>query len=189
MITRLRPAHTPERLAQIYAEPHDHRRWGHGHYLRVEEMKAHARAVTGIKSVVDLSCGNGEVARSLGFPDDKTILGDFAPGYPICGPVEATIQQVPRAGVKTRLMISGETLEHLDDPAAVLAAFRKKAGRLVLSTPIDNFGDSNAEHYWAWDQAGVEELMSGAGWTVDRFTDVDSREFGEPYRYGIWTAH
>jgi hypothetical protein len=58
----------------------------------------------------------------------------------------------------------------------------------VLSTPLECWEDSNAEHLWAWDQHGVELMLLQADWAVRAFTSVDSREYGEPYLYGIWVA-
>jgi hypothetical protein len=68
------------------------------------------------------------------------------------------------------VFVISETVEHRDDPDA---------------TPIEAWNDANVEHVWAWDRDGVEEMMTGAGWTPQRFKTVDSREYGEPYCYGI----
>jgi hypothetical protein len=61
-------------------------------------------------------------------------------------------------------------------------------GSLVLSTPLDCWDDDNTEHLWAWDRPGVEMLLADCGWSLDYFIDVDSRAWGETYRYGIWVA-
>jgi hypothetical protein len=81
-----------------------------------------------------------------------------------------------------------ETLEHLDDPRSVLGHIRGRVGSLVLSTPLDCWDDDNTEHLWAWDRPGVEMLLADCGWSFDYFIDVDSRAWGETYRYGIWVA-
>ena len=47
---------------------------------------------------------------------------------------------------------------------------------------------ANGEHLWAWDREGVEDLLKRTGWQPVAFTSVDSREYGEPYLYGIWVA-
>jgi len=112
------------------------------------------------------------------------ILGDYAPGYEYTGKLETNLQVIPDVDA----YILSETLEHVDDPAYVLSLIREKSDYLVLSTPLECWGDTNSEHYWAWDRQGVEGLMVEAGWTVKAFDSVDSRTYGEPYLYGIWVA-
>lgn len=187
-VERLRPLPTPEQLAAMYATPHDHRLYGRGHDERVEATIALAlhhidqddRLIVG-----DLSCGNGEIARRIctGAPAGLQ-LGDFAAGYEYQGPIEQTIEDLPLVDV----FVLSETIEHLDDPLDVLLAIRRKTKYLLLSTPLECWNDSNGEHVWAWDREGVEQLAASAGFADDAFTSVDSREYGEPYLYGIWVA-
>lgn len=187
MIQRLRPAWNADELAKIYDEPHDHNRYGHGHHLRVEATKVLAKWVRDASqssSVADLSCGNGEIATSLGFGPRLTILGDYAPGYGITGPLEETLRRINDVDI----YICSETLEHLDDPTAALFQMRDASEHLVLSTPINAWGDENGEHYYAWDREGVESLLVGAGWEPVMFMTVDSTVLGEPYEYGLWAC-
>lgn len=182
MITRLRLAHTPEALQEIYSKPHDHRRFGRGHGERVDKM-IEMMAGTKWTSAADLSCGNGAVLNSVDAP--LKYYGDFAPGYDITGPIENTVLQVP----PVELFIMGETLEHLDDPLLVLQRVAQRTDWLLLSTPIENWNDSNAEHYWSWDQQGVEDLISKSteeDVLISDFSKVDTRVYGEPYCYGVW---
>jgi hypothetical protein len=180
---RLRPAYSPERLAEVYATPHDHCGWS-DHRLRVAATIEVARWLAeedeGVRSAADLSCGDGAVLRGLKVEDRH--FGDLAPGYPHTGPVEETIQQIPPVD----LFVSAETVEHLDDPDAVLKAVRGRTRLLVLSTPVDAFDDDNAEHYWAWSRTGVEDMLFAAGFEVAVFTAVDFRPMGLPYCFGIW---
>lgn len=195
MIRRLRPAPTTEQLAAMYPVPHDHRLYGRGHHERVEATIALAK--TSIdepflpRSIGDLSCGNGEIARRLARPGDELYLGDLAmlpaeldAAGTYCGPIEETLSSIPWVDT----FVCSETLEHLDDPLAVLGRIRAKASALVLSTPLECWEDTNNEHLWAWDREGVETSMRASGWTPEAFTSVDSREYGEPYLYGIWVA-
>lgn len=184
MIRRLRPAHSPERLAEIYATPHDHRKWV-DHHLRVDLTIALARwlARAGVRSAADLSCGNGAIIDALDAPN--RYRGDFAPGYPIVGPLEETLHQIPTVD----LYICSETLEHVDDPAAVLKLIRSKARSLVLSTPVEAWNDPNEEHYWAWDRAGVEELLAAAGFEVAAYATADFRHINPHfYCFGMWAV-
>lgn len=184
MIERVRPQWSDEELARIYATPHNHLIYGRGHGERVAATVALARKHLPPQtvSIADLSCGNAFIANSLACP--TTILGDFAPGYEYTGKLETNLGLIPNVDA----YILSETLEHVDDPDLVLALIRDKAAHLILSTPLEAWGDTNAEHYWAWDRVGVEGLMHNAGWTPKAFDYVDSRTYGEPYLYGIWIA-
>lgn len=183
MRKRLRSAHTPEVLAQIYATPHDHRRW-HDHNLRVAATIQVGRflAGDGAGSAADLSCGNGSILKAM--PAQRKVYGDFAPGYPVTGPIEETIEQL----APVNLFINCETLEHLDDPGAALKQIRAKTRMLLLSTPVGAWNDDNLEHYHAWDREGVEELLTEAGFEVVVYASVDFTPAGLPYEFGIWGA-
>jgi len=182
-VHRLRPAHSAAKLAELYPEPHDHRRYGDGHHLRVKMTREIVRWMVSkweLHSGADLSCGNGAILDGVGLV--RTTLGDLAPGYDIEGPIEQTIEQIEPVDI----FVCSETLEHLDDPPAVLAQIRQCTGRLVLTTPIDAWSDTNSEHYWAWDRRGVSGLLRDAGFDPIVFASLDTRPFGEPYHYGIW---
>jgi 2-polyprenyl-3-methyl-5-hydroxy-6-metoxy-1,4-benzoquinol methylase len=183
VIKKLREFHTAKELAEIYATPHDHAIYGRGHGIRVnttiqlaKDMAYQAKA----KSVADLSCGNGAIAKALGI--EKMILGDFAKGYEYSGPLEANLRKIDNVD----LYICSESIEHVEDPSSVLNLIRKKSQTLVLSTPIDAWYDTNEEHYWAWNRSDVETLLKNAGWTPDVFIMLDTTVFGEPYIYGMW---
>lgn len=194
-VERLRPLPSPEALAAMYPVPHDHRLYGRGHGERVE-----ATIALGLEhidefdreTVADMACGNAEIARRIcvGAFHADLHLGDLAGtglwpvGTSYHGPIEETIHLLPTVGT----FVLSETIEHLDDPGAVLALARSKSARLLLSTPIECWDDDNPEHLWAWGREGVEDLLKRAGWRPVAFTNVDSREYGEPYLYGIWVA-
>jgi hypothetical protein len=179
---RLRPAHTPERLAEIYATPHDHTRW-EDHLVRVATTAAFARACAGrVGRAADLSCGDGTILWAV--DAEEHMFGDLAPGYPITGPIEQTIDQIPPVDV----FVCCETLEHVDDPDLVLKAIRAKTRGLVLSTPVDAWGDDNLEHYWAWSRAGVEGMLTAAGFQPRVYAELDFRSAGGVYSFGVWWA-
>lgn len=182
MRKRLRSAHSPERLAQIYAAPHDHTQWP-DHVLRVEATIDVARKLVDgpVASAADLSCGSAAVLKALDV--EELHLGDYAPGYQYHGPIEQTIEQIP--GVD--LFVCTETIEHLDDPDQVLRGIRAKTSMLILSTPVDNWDDRNVEHYHAWDEDGVAEMLAAAGFTVELQLLLDFRRHGpDYYAFGIW---
>lgn len=162
--------------------PHDHRRYGRGHGERVDKLIEMAHELPDIKTIGDLSCGNAAIA--LSFPGAQLTLGDFAAGYEVHGKIEDTINTIEPVD----LFILTETLEHLDDPGAVLHDIRSKTKLLLVSTPVDCWEDTNPEHYWAWSREGVEELFVDAGFTVLAYEIVDSTAYGEPYCYGLWSC-
>lgn len=179
---RLRPAHTAEQLAAIYPQPHDHTRW-RDHHVRVDATIALARGIENVHSIADLSCGDAAIAKAVAA--EVTILGDYAPGYDIQGPIEQTIINIPQVD----LYICSESIEHLDDPDTVLKFIRSKARQLVLTTPVDNWGDANVEHYWAWSRADVEQMLTAAGWRIEVYNMLDMR-LGpwSPYCFGMWVC-
>lgn len=178
---RLRPAYKQQDLVEHYCRPHstfdnaDHR-------LRVAITIQLTRALVGtVNSVADLACGDAAIASSVNPP--RRYLGDLAPGYPICGPIESTIEQIPPVD----LFVCTETIEHLDDPDAVLKAIRAKTTHLVLSTPVGCFHDANAEHYWAYDREAVEAMCDEAGFKVSVYAELDLTAAGpDHYSFGIW---
>ena len=183
MIKKLREFYTQHELSEIYATPHDHAIYGRGHGIRVnmtiqlaKDMAYQAEA----KSVADLSCGNGAIAKALNV--EKTILGDYAKGYEYSGPLEVSLKKIENVD----LYICSESIEHVEDPSSVLKLIRSKSQTLILSTPIDAWGDTNDEHYWAWGKQDVEMLLKNAGWTPDVFVMLDTTVFDEPYIYGMW---
>lgn len=181
---RLRPAWPPEELARIYATPHDHTRWD-DHRLRVAVTVEVGRWMTrrgDVHTVADLSCGDAAVATRLGA--DATVLGDYAPGYPVTGPLEETLPALDAVD----LYVCAETLEHLDDPDAALRTIRDRSRLLLASTPVNAWADVNPEHYWCWDRQGVEDMLAAAGWVVDAYVPVDLRPAGYYYAFGVWAC-
>lgn len=180
---RLRPAWGPDELARIYAAPHQHAQW-QDHRLRVgvtAEVGRWLAAECGVKRAADLSCGDGAILSAI--PAEERAFGDIAPSYGLTGPIEETLCSLEPVD----LLVCCETLEHLDDPDAVLVAARAKARFLLLSTPVDAWGDTNAEHYWAWSRVGVEEMLQAAGFTPMVYVPVDFTANGRDfYQFGIW---
>lgn len=180
---RVRSRYSPQELSRIYAQPHDS---SHhiDHKLRLAVTINMARSIKDrFESVADLSCGDGTVLRCL--QADRITRGDFAPGYEVTGPIEATIQTIE----PVELYVCTETLEHLDDPDHVLRLIRSKTNWMVLSTPIDAWGDHNPEHYWAWGRRGVEHMLSSAGFGIQLYCALDFRPAGSQYCFGIWVVN
>lgn len=185
MRRRLRPMPTADELAELYAKPHDHLRW-EDHVFRVDVTSALAHHLLPPGgTVADLSCGNALIARRLQESHGATlVLGDFAPGYQHTGPIEQTIELIEPVD----LFICSETIEHLDDPDAVLARIRTKTNRLLLSTPDGEDNDENPEHVWGFDAEAVEKMLCAAGFNPDVHTTLDFRPAGGVYAYQIWAC-
>lgn len=185
---RTRPAYTEEQLKELYATPHDHTQWP-DHIQRVQQTIQQGRALLrhypfDCVTIADLSCGDATIATALA--EDvcchDLILGDYAPGYPIEGPIERTIENLPGEwGVD--LFVCCETLEHLDDPDSFLYRVRTVSSLLLLSTPSCDFEDDNPEHYWAWDTEAVGVMLGQAGWRAYNF-ELVTPDAG--YKYQIW---
>lgn len=177
---RLRPAHDPDALARHYGKPHSH--FGNAdHRLRVAMTIAVTKALGPVQSVADLACGDAAIVSAVNAP--QRYLGDMAEGYPICGPIEVTIDQIPPVD----LFVCTETIEHLDDPDTVLKAIRGKTTTLVLSTPVGCFHDNNPEHYWAWTRGAVEQMLDVAGFSTVTYAELDLTAAGpDHYVFGIW---
>jgi hypothetical protein len=185
MRKRLRPMPTADELRRLYAVPHDHLVW-EDHVFRVDVTSALAHhLVPQGGRVADLSCGNALIGRRLQASHGATlVLGDLAPGYEHCGPIEETVEQI----APVDLFVCSETIEHLDDPDAVLAQIRRKTDRLLLSTPDGEDDDSNPEHVWGWDAEAVEKMLRAAGFGPYVHTTVDVRPAGGVYAYQIWAC-
>lgn len=165
---RLRPAHSQEKLREIYGQPHESQMWD-DHNARVEAtvavgkfMLTHYDPLAPI--IVDLSAGDGKIARALASTheggEDRLVLGDFFSGYPVVGAIEDTIKNF----VDIDLFVCSETIEHLDDPLNFLLDLRPRTSMLVLSTPIDEPANSgNEQHYWSWSVRDMELLLRAAG--------------------------
>lgn len=176
---------SPAELDAMYQVPHDHRRW-EDHMFRVDITSAIAGLLaTPGGTVADLSCGNATIALRLAASHGaRTVLGDYAPGYEHTGPIEKTIEAIDPVD----LFILSETLEHLDDPEAVLAQIRPKTDRLILSTPDGEENDDNPEHVWGWDAEAVEKMLRDTGFSPGLHTTVDTRLSGGVYSYQIWAC-
>lgn len=186
-IRRLRPAYPPEELHTVYAKQYDHTRWD-DHIQRVQATIdfIHAFTITRSRRVVaDLSCGDAAIVHGL---DGVAcaILGDYVdnPAYAFTGRIEETIKLLGYVD----LFVLSETLEHIDDPYALLCDIRQHAAHLVLTTPHDEQDSGNPEHYWGWDDVGVLDLLEQSGWKPRHhllFTPTGPSAY---YTYQLWGA-
>lgn len=193
MRQRLRDGYTRTALDELYKDQHQHSNYP-DHLDRVAQTIAFA--VEAIEQDVadqpyiyyigDLSCGDAAIPQGIWQHHQEKIklyLGDLTPGWPLTGTIGETLPQLPHA---VNLYVCCETLEHVDNPDAMLREIRFHAGSLLMSTPVDNFDDDNDQHIWAWSKQAVEEMLTSSGWQPVGYRAVNKRPEGFPYNWGIW---
>lgn len=181
---RVRPAWSPEQLADLYSETHYFTGWK-DHRLRVPVTTQVINWMLheyGWSSAADLSCGDG--AMLMGSTAKHITHGDLVQVMPgqLVGPIEDTIHQVD-----VDLLACAETIEHLDDPDGFLKTARTRVKGAVFSTPVGSWNDPTPGHYWAWDREAVEDMLSSAGFSPVTYMELgwsDKREL--PHTFGIW---
>lgn len=201
---RLRPARTPaeeqELYSRTYPQGYRHDVWP-DHVERVaasvEMIEQYARH---IRTAADLSCGDGAILRSL--PGLRTAwVGDLNASAPGDWPGSTQWEIVPPGLLPDSLAdlpepvdlyVLSETIEHMDDPDALLRALTSCATYLFLSTPLDEAAHSgNAEHYWSWGQADMHEMLMDAGWSPLEYRKLVPRStvhLPDTYHYQLWMA-
>lgn len=184
MRVRLRPTPSAEELASMYSAVYDHSRWS-DNLFRVAVTAALAAPVMPSGGVVaDLSCGDGAIPRRIADQcQGRAILGDLVAGYDHTGPIEETVHSL--AG-PVDMFVCSETIEHVDNPQAVLAAVRPVTRRLLLSTPDGETSTANPEHVWGWDAEAVDDMLRTAGFKPELHTTLDCRPAGGTYAFQIW---
>jgi hypothetical protein len=181
MRQRVRPKWSDEELAEIYDVPHRHDRWI-DHQVRVRQTIAVGQVYADAsETIADLSTGDAAIPRGLATKGQGLILGDFAPKYPIVGPIEETIDTISNVD----LFVLSETLEHLDDPDLVLRKIRSKTKALILSTPLEEWDTDNLEHYWAWSKEDIHGMLGEAGFHANIYSSVQFEYLGG-YGFQIW---
>lgn len=181
MRRQLRAFYTPEQLQQVYAHPYDHTQWA-DHIERVHHTTAVLDALAAraaAQSVADLSCGDGAIVGQSRHPWQARHLGD----YVTTGPIEGALNSLPPVDV----FVLSETLEHVEDPDALLARIRERARHLLLTTPHGETDDANPEHYWGWEADDVRPMLQQAGWTDCR-VELFTPKSVPYYTFQIWTC-
>jgi hypothetical protein len=83
--------------------------------------------------------------------------------------------------------VCSETLEHVEDPDAVLRAIRGRSWSLLLTTPHGEADDANPEHYWGWHADDLDPMLEAAGWS-DRRVELFTPASVPHYTFQIWTC-
>lgn len=184
---RCRPKYSDSELWKIYSHPWEMQDDWADHKLRIEKTTTVAQNILAtdpsIRTASDLSCGDGLWSRIFDWLD--WTLGDYAPRYEICGPIEYTIDTIDPVDI----FFCCETIEHLDDPDSVLKQIRRKTRWLVLSTPKSYQWDENPEHYWAFDNEAVLEMLLKAGFVKEEYQEANGWGLYDRvngYAFQIW---
>jgi len=156
---QLRPFYSPQELTEVYSKQYDSSSWV-DHQLRIT-YTADILRIMNPKNVADLSCGDGLIVTQAGLIPNS-VMGDYTPGWDEQGRIEETIHSLRDDTVDVFLL--SETLEHVEDPDALLYAIRRKAKRLLLSTPNGEDDDRNPQHYWGWDTNDIDRMLRAADW-------------------------
>lgn len=187
---RLRAAYSPDELQRLYREPYDCFERGADHIERVmvtAGLAAGALARFGLSSAADLSAGTGAVllnAARLSGRGVQLHQSDLVehPDLDDHGPIEQTLDRCPEVD----LFVCSETLEHLDDPDAVLRRIADRSRYLILSTPDGERNTVNPEHYWGWGTDDVRAMLGASGFrslSLLKFTPTPLY-----YTFQIWLA-
>jgi hypothetical protein len=180
-------------LQELYGRPWEQASSDHPHlahcpnpWIYWDLMIAVGKSFTDIDSIADMSCGDATVARALGEHFNiEPILGDLAPGYAYTGTLLETVPLL----VPVDLYVCTNTVEHLDDPDTDLKLIRQATREMLLSTPVEEWNEPSGGHYWAWNRAGVEEMLVEAGFAVSAYVELDLTPYWNPHcKHGIWAC-
>lgn len=192
--TRLRPAvdDTAAFYLHRYPNGYDHRVWL-DHRERIPATVDFTVAALAtelgqppVRTIADLSCGDGALALSLAVRldcPDRPFLGDVngASGMgdlDVIGPLPDTLGLLTDDPVD--LYVCSETLEHLDDPETFLHTLRSRTRYLLVTTPEGETGSSNPEHYWGWDSEFMHFLLVDYGFTWPVAHQVFTPQYRNP---------
>lgn len=198
---QIRPFYSEQERAKIYNRTYDHT-WWPDHIERVTktaQLLGDFARTTGAQTIADLSCGDGAIISSVvplssDLPWQEIHMGDLVPPRPltdapvvVCylGPIEKTIEQIPPVD----LFLCSETLEHVEDPDALLRSIRDKAQHLLLTTPHGENHARNPEHYWSWEREDISDMLWDAGWQHQECQLwTPTYEHPDTYTFQMWTA-
>ncbi len=144
---------------------------------RIERSrKALDYAIAGRKDlqIVELGCGTGDITGP--YAEKHRVVGVE------CSPLTADkakerfpYMSVWRHALETYhaidsdILVLCETLEHINEPAAIVKNWGRKAGHMVISHPLnEKMGSdiSGGDHCWSFDYADYLDWFNMAGHTV-----------------------
>jgi SAM-dependent methyltransferase len=160
-------------------------------WLRYDLIERTLAGLDGIESILEVGAGRGAMGARLARryryvgvePDElsceaaKDALGRIGAGEMVCGDLSA----LP-AGEAFDAVCAFEVLEHIEDDAAALRAWRERLradGRLLMSVPLYQRRFATADrfvgHFRRYDPEPLGDLLRESG-----FADVRLMTFGFP---------
>lgn len=177
---KLRRFYNPSQLTQIYSHTYSPDSWPE-HRERVARTIEIAQQLIDeyeLKSVADLSCGNGAIVDALRVADK--LKNDISTAG-------TSIEERVLMMEPVDLFICTETIEHIEAPWTVLEHVAQRTKWLLLSTPLDEDPSiGNYEHYWSFELRDVMTMLDHS-----TFYAASYELLGKPhwtYSYQIWTA-
>lgn len=128
------------------------------------------------KKVVDLGCGTGYGTFMLSWGARQAVGVDidveaiqFAAAHFQAPNLTYAAMDITRRGFNGEIYVAFEVLEHLDDPAALIAKYRP----MLWSMPID---DASRWHKRGYRDDEIDELIGEIGWWQDDAGSIIPRE-------------
>lgn len=142
-----------------------------GRLLRAAEYVRTAVRAYGMRSIVDLGCGDGGLLSILGL--DVPAWGyDLQPSNVAAGMdrgVDVRLGDAIGGQIQWgELAIATEVIEHLVKPHEFVRRIRSMADMVVASSPAVETNLRHYEHHlWAWDPDGYRRMFQRAGWVIE----------------------
>lgn len=149
--------------------------WVLGTTVLTDRLDALAEKIRPSDSVLDVGGARGEIAEYIRTRTGCGItVAEIAPsGVAAClargvDAVECDFRILSErfGSLRYDVVISGELLEHADDPAELvrqMAAVCRPGGWLSLSTPCSDRWDHDSYHVWRFDPEDIERLLHPYG--------------------------
>lgn len=148
-------------------------------------------------TVIELGCGMSyfpemarlKGARSYGVDFSMNAITSLKYQFPNVFYIKCDAQHTPFPDGKFDVVVSGEVLEHMEDPYQLpyeMARICKKGGKIILSTPHLEFDDP--EHLWEFEEEDLKEILGQFG-DVSCETIQSTKFPGREYLIAICVKH
>lgn len=157
--------------------------------LRKHNILRMVKRLSGVQTFVDVGCGAGELANTLGTKGYTGIGLDFSESaiatanqigeaYSVTSQVrfeQKDVTQLIQEKKQFDLVICCEVLEHVEDDGALLnKLIAASKGYLIISVPAKQklFDDSDAKvgHYRRYEQTDLRQLLESHGLKIMEFS-------------------